>query len=118
MRYKIWDRQESLVTPTMAVLTPQQVFEKYPAAQLPNFKFIVCDAPISMGVFMEFEATKQHYKSQGAVIEDGMTDQEVLDAITEWEERPQEQTLSPEERIASTLEFQVMMNLPLESEVE
>ncbi len=69
-RYKIWDKQSNLITPTGKELTPEEVFAEYPAASLPNMKYIVCDAPISMGVFMEFEATKEHYKHLGAPITD------------------------------------------------
>ena len=116
MKYKIWDKQESLVTPTMKVKTPQEVFTEFPAAALPAFKFIVCDAPVSMAVFMEFETTKQQYKQMGVPIEDGMTDQEVLDAITYYEENPPEPEPSAEERIAGYMEYQIMMSLPTEGE--
>ena len=111
-KYKIWDRETSLVTPIGEVLTPGEVFARYPASGLANMKYIICDAPISMGVFMEFEATKEHYKRLGAPITDDMTDQEVLDAISYWEEHPPEPAPTAEERIAAMLEFQSMMMLP------
>lgn len=111
-RYKIWDKQSNLITPTGKELTPEEVFAEYPAASLPNMKYIVCDAPISMGVFMEFEATKEHYKRLGVPITDDMTDQEVLDAISYWEEHPPAPEPTAEERIAAMLEFQSMMMLP------
>ena len=111
-KYKLWDKQSNLITPTGKELTPEQVFAEYPAARLPNLKWIVCDAPISMGVFMEFEATKEFYKRLGVPITDEMTDQEVLDAISAWEENPPEPGPTVEERIAAMLEFQAMMMLP------
>lgn len=109
MKYKIWDKQSNLVTPTMKVMTPQDVFAEYPAAELEGFKFIVCDAPVSMGVFMEYETTKQTYKQLGAAITDGMNESQVLSAISHYEENPPETGPSPEERQASALEFQNMM---------
>lgn len=112
MKYKIWNKQDNLITPIGEVLTPTEVFTKYPMAKLPNFKFIICDAPINMGVFMEFEQTKEHYKNKGVEIQDGMTDQEVLDAITFFEENPPEPDATSEERIAAMLEFQAMMMIP------
>lgn len=115
-KYKIWDKQENLVTPSMKVFTPQEIFSQYPASRLNGFKFIVCDSPISMGVFMEFETTKAQYKQLGADIQEGMTDQEVLDAITAFEETPQLSEPTAEERIAAALEFQTMMSLPTEGE--
>ena len=111
MKYKIWNKTDNLVTPTMKVLTPQEVFEQFPASQLPNFKFIICDNPVSMGVFMEFESTKEHYKKLGADIGDDMTDEEVLQAITDFEEKPQSSEPTPEERLASMKEFEVMMKI-------
>lgn len=110
MKYKIWDKQEHLVTPTGKVLTPEQVFDRYPASR--NLKYIVADQPISMAVFMEFEATKTHYKRLGVPITDDMTDQEVLDAISAWEENPPAPEPTAEERIAAALEFQNLMLLP------
>ena len=113
-RYTIWDKQSNLITPIGKELTPEEVFAEYPAARLPNMKYIICDAPISMGVFMEFEATKEHYKRLGVPITDEMDDQEVLDAISDWEENPPEPEPTAEERIAAMLEFQAMMMLPEE----
>lgn len=115
-KYKIWNKQDPLVTPIGEVLTPEQVIQKYPAAGLPDMKYIICDAPISMGVFMEFEATKEHYKRLGVPITDDMTDQEVLDAISYWEENPPAPEPSPEERMAAALEFQAMITIPVEGE--
>ena len=111
MKYKIWNKTDSLITPTGKVFTPAQIFEQYPAANVTGIKFVVCDAPISMGVFMEFETSKEHYKQLGAVITEGMTDQAVLDAITFFEENPPAQEPSAEERIAAALEYQNLMNL-------
>ena len=116
MNYKIWNKEDMLVTPTGKVFTKEQVIQEYPMAALEGFKFIICDAPINMGVFMEFTQTKEQYKQAGADITDEMTDQEVLDAITEFEQRPQEVEISAEDRIAASLEFQTMMMLPTEGE--
>jgi hypothetical protein len=118
MRYKIWDRQETLVTPTMEILEPAQVFSQYPASLLPAFKFVIADQPINMAVFMEFESTKQHYAKLGVEFDEEMTEQEVLDAITAWEETPVQQIPSPEERIAAALEFQTLLNMPNFAEEE
>ena len=111
MKYKVWDKQETLITPIGEVLTAEQVKAKYPMAALPNFQFIICDAPISMGVFMELEQTKSHYKNLGAGITDDMTGQEVCDAITAFEENRPEPQPSADERIAASLEFQNMLSL-------
>ena len=112
MRYKIWNKTDSLITPIGEVLTPQQVIERHPAAGLEGMKYIIADQPISMAVFMEFEATKNFYKQLGVPITDDMTDQEVLDAISAWEENPPAPEPTAEERIAAALEFQNLTSLP------
>lgn len=112
MKYKIWDKQSNLITPIGEVLTPEQVFKRYPSSAIEGMKYIICDAPISMGVFMEFESAKNHYKALGVPITDNMTDQEVLDAISNWEENPPTPPPSPEERIAAAIEFQNLLNMP------
>lgn len=111
MKYKIWNGVDNLVTPIGEVLTAEQVKEKYPAAAIEGMKYIICDSPISMGVFMEFEATKKHYKNLGVPITDGMIDQEVLDAISYFEENPPQPEPTPEERMAAAMEFQNLLAL-------
>jgi hypothetical protein len=114
MKYKIWNGTDTLITPVGEVLSAEQVKSKYPASALDGMKYIICDSPISLGVFMEFTQTKESYKKMGANIVDGMTDQEVLDAITAFEDTPPpapSQEPTPEERIAASLEFQSMMLL-------
>jgi hypothetical protein len=109
MKYKIWDKKENLITPIGEVLSPEKVFEKMPAAL--HLKYIICDAPINMGVFMEFTATKEHYANLGVPFAVGLTDQEILDAISQWEyeqaNKPPEPTA--EERIAAAMEYDNMM---------
>jgi hypothetical protein len=112
MKYKIWNKTDNLITPVGEVLTPPQVIERYPAAGIEGIKFIIADQPINMAVFMEFEATKNIYKQQGVQITDDMTDEEVLQAIQEFEETPPVQMPTAEERIASALEFQNLLVMP------
>jgi hypothetical protein len=111
MKYKIWNKTDNLITPVGEVLTPSQVISKYPAAGIEGIKFIIADQPINMAVFMEFEATKNIYKQQGVQITDDMTDQEVLDAITAWEETPRVATPTAEERIAAAMEYQNLLSM-------
>lgn len=111
MKYKIWNRTDNLITPIGEILTPQDVIDRYPMAGIPDMKFIVCDAPISMGVFMEFEQTKAMYEQQGVEFTEEMTDQDILDAISYFEENPPEPEPSPEERMAAAMEFQNLLNL-------
>lgn len=112
MKYKIWDKTSTLVTPIGEVLTAADVIAKYPMAGLDGFKFIICDAPISMGVFMEYEQTKAHYAQAHSLDFTGKTDQEVLDMITFVEENPPAPEPTAEERTAAALEFANVLAMP------
>jgi hypothetical protein len=112
MKYKIWNKTDTLFAPSGEKFTAAQILAKYPLAEVPGVKFIICDAPISMGVFMEFEQTKMAYKQMGANIQDGQTVQEVLDAISDFEENPPSAGPSVEERTAAALEFLALNSLP------
>jgi hypothetical protein len=109
MKYKIWNKTDLLYTPSGKVVTPDEQFKDMPLSKVADF--IIADAPINCQVFMEFEQTKQIYKGMGVAITDGMTKQQVLDAITFFEEHPKEPEPTAEERIAAALEFQNLNNL-------
>lgn len=109
MKYKIWNGKDDLITPIGEILTAEQVVTKYPMAAKKDMKFVIVDAPISMGVFMELEQTKTAYKGMGVEITDDMTDQEVLDAISYFEENPVPVEPTAEERIAAAMEYDNLM---------
>ena len=111
MKYKVWNKIDNLYTPSGRMFTAEQMRVENPLAFLPNVKFIICDAPINMGVFMEFEQTKEAFKAMGAEIVDGMTDQQVLDAITAFENTPVVSEPTAEERLAAAAEFENLINL-------
>ena len=90
MKYKIWNKKDTLYTPVGTAFTKEQILKQYPLANVQGVDFIICDAPISMGVFMEYAQTKETYKNMGAEINDKMSKQEVLDAITAFENKPAE----------------------------
>lgn len=109
MKYKLWNGTDTIYTPDGTQFTPEQWREQFSWLNIPGIKCIIADAPMNGAVCMEFEQTKTVYKSSGAKITDDMTDQEVLDAISEFEENPPITVASAEERIAAALEAQVMM---------
>ena len=107
MRYKIWNRTDRLFTPSGDSFSAAEVLAKDPLAQTADF--IICDAPINMGVFMEFTQTKATYKQMGVPITDEMTTQEVLDAISYFEENPPIPEPTADERIAAAMEYDNLM---------
>lgn len=115
-RYKIWDGTSDIYTPSGAHFTAEQWKAKYPWVTIPGAKMIITSGLINGGAAMEFGVTKDSYKKMGAAITEGMTDEEVLAAIEDFEDNPpgaNEPTV--EERTAAALEFLAMNSLPDEA---
>jgi hypothetical protein len=119
-RYKIWDKSSDIYTPGKEKggknhwTAKEYIADKAPWAAIPTVKVIVGSGIINGGVFMEFDATKEFYKKQGANITDGMSDDEVIAAIEQFEDNPPaaDEESTAEERIAAALEAQVMLASP------
>lgn len=120
MKYKIWNKTDTLVSLAGEEFTAEQIFAKYAWAKKSLAKCIIADDIIELKVFMEFNQTKDFYKKQInsaiesgteglVVITDTMTDEEVLNAISVFEDTPIVTESTAEERIAAQLEFQSMM---------
>lgn len=115
MRYQIWNGTDSIITPSGAQFTAKEWGDRYPWAKLPGVKMIITAPPINGGAALEYGATVAQYKKMGADITDGMTDEEVLAAIEDFEDNPPDPGPSVEERTAAALEFLAMNSLPDES---
>lgn len=118
-RYVIWDKTSDIITPGRDRNGKQQwtaaeyIATHAPWAAIPGVKVIITNGVINGGVFMEYGATVEFYKKQGAAITDDMTDEEVLAAIEDWEDNPPvSDEPTTDERIAAALEYQVMSSLP------
>ena len=112
MRYQIWNKTDSIITPSGAQFTAQEWADRYPWAKLPGVKMVITAGPINGGCALEYAATVAHYKKAGAAITDDMTDEEVLSAIEDFEDNPPDPGPSVEERTAAALEFLAMNSLP------
>lgn len=112
-RYQIWNKIDNIITPSGAEFTAEQWKNKYPWIKFPGAKMIITAGLINGGAAMEFNATVEHYKKQGADIHDGMSDDEILAAIEEFEDNPPgANDPTVEERTAAALEFLAMNSLP------
>jgi hypothetical protein len=93
-RYKIWDKVEDIHTlgrdeNGKAQWTAAEYIQAHaPWANNPNVKVVVGGGAINGTVFMEFSSMVDHYRRMGAEIEDGMTDDEILEAIEDHEDKP------------------------------
>lgn len=113
LRYQIWNKTDDIFTPAGSKLTAEEWSERYPWVKIPGAKMIITTGLINGGAAMEFGATVAHYKALGASITDGMTDEEILAAIEDFEDNPPGYNEpSSEERIAAALEAQVLMAEP------
>ena len=112
MQYQIWNKLDDIITPSGAQFTAQEWADRYPWAKLPGVKMVITAPPINGGCAMEYSATVAHYKKAGAAITDGMTDQEVLAAIEDFEDNPPDPGPSVEERTVAALEFLALNSLP------
>ena len=118
-RYALWDKTSDIYTLGRDTngkaqwTADEYITEHAPWAANPKVKIIVGGGAINGTVFMEFDATVDFYKKQGAAITDGMTDEEILAAIEDFEDNPPASNeATAEERIAAALEYQVMASLP------
>lgn len=112
-RYKIWDGKEPIFTPVGEELTAEQWFERYKWAKIPGVKMIIGGGAINGLVAMEFGATVEHYKKQGCVISESMSDSEILQAIEDFEDTPRVDQTEPDatERMIALEEYKAMVEL-------
>ena len=111
MKYKIWDKQEPIYTPVGEMFTAQQWLDKWPWAKLPNTKCVISAGPINGAVMGEFSSFVEQYKKMGCPIDDAMTDEEILQAIEDFEDNPPEPEPTIEERAIALEEFKAMVTV-------
>lgn len=112
-RYQIWDKVSDIYTPSGAHFTAEEWAERYAWIKIPSAKMIITAPPINGGAALEWNATVEQYKRMGANIKDGMSDDQVLAAIEEFDDNPPgADEPSIEERTAAALELIALENMP------
>lgn len=114
MKYAIWNKQDNILTPIGEVLTAEQWISRYPMAGLDNITVVCGAGEINGSFFGTLGQMVRMYEESGCDFSDCVTDEEKLAKIEEFEKllNTPNQTPTPEERIASALEYQVMASLP------
>jgi len=108
MRYKIWNKQERIYTPSGHSFSAEEWLDRYAWAKNENVKCVISGGPIN-GAFMgEFSSFVEQYKKMGCPIDDAMTDEEILQAIEDFEDNPPEPEPTIEERAIALEEFKAM----------
>ena len=109
-RYKIWDKNETIYTPSGEEFTKEQWLARYKWANKPGAKMIICAGVINGTVAMEFNATVEHYKKRGCAIDTAtMTDEEILQAIEDFEDTPPVIEPDSTERMVALEEYKAMV---------
>lgn len=112
-RYAIWDKQSPVIVPTGKVYSARQWMDKYPAAALDSITVVCAAGEINGGFFGTLGQMVQLYEAQGADFSACTDPEEKLAVIEAFEDAlsAAEDTVSPEERIAAALEYQVLTSL-------
>ena len=111
-RYAIWDKQTPIITPIGEVLSAEQWIARYPMAALDSITVLCAAGEINGGFFGTLGQMKQMYENEGADFSACITDEEVLQAIEDFDAARDaaaaEAAAEPtsEERIAAALEAQ------------
>lgn len=117
-RYKMWDKTEDICTLGQDSKTgkcrwtaEEYMDVKAQWAKNPNAKVVVAGGDINGMIFRSFEELKYSVQRRGLEIPEGLSDDEVLLLIEEFQDRKNDEPIAPstEERIASALEFQNLL---------
>lgn len=114
-RYAIWNKVDPIITPIGEVLSAEQWINRYPVAGVEAIKVVCAAGEINGAFFGTLGQMVQVYEAQGCDFSACTTDEEKLEAIEAFEDAqnaPSEAEVTPEERIAAALEYQVMASLP------
>ena len=109
-RYKVWDKNEPIYTPSGEEFTKERWLARYKWANNPSAKMIIGAGVINGTVAMEFNATVEHYKKRGCVIDEAtMTDEQILQAIEDFEDTPSIPEPDVTERMVALEEYKAMV---------
>lgn len=104
-RYKIWNKEDKIITPVGEVLTPDEWIKRYPVA---NVLDTVCSGETINGAFFGiYNQMVEMYTRMGCDFSACTTQQEYLDAIEAFEDNQntsQEVAVTDQSRIADALE--------------
>ena len=131
-RYKIWNKQDVILTPIGEVLTAEQWIQRYPIAGVESVTVLCAAGEINGGFFGTLGQMVEMYESQGCDFSECATPEEKLAAIEAFEDAKLEAQIKAEEEaqrkaeeeaataemnaasmasIAASLEYQNMMTL-------
>lgn len=113
-RYQIWDKVSDIYTPVGEKVTPSEWISRYGWINAAGAVPVISAGLINGAYSGELGQMKRMCESRGATFDEGLSNEELLDAIEEFEDTPQtpvEQEPTAEERIAAALEYQNLLSL-------
>lgn len=113
-RYKVWNKEDPIITPNGLVFSAEQWKAKYPVAAIDTVKIVCGGGVVNGACFGIFEQMIVDAEKNGCDFTGCETDQDKLDAIEAFEDTRNAQSEGPttDERIAAALEYQIMASLP------
>lgn len=115
-RYAFWDKRSDIITPSGAVFSAEQWKQKFPAAALESITVVCAAGEINGALFSTLGQMKQTYEIKGCDFSACTSNQEILQAIEDFEDAEQAAASAAaaeptaEERIAAALEYQNLMS--------
>ena len=113
-RYAIWNKTDDIYTPVGIKKTPEEWIAQYNWINAPGAVPIVAAGLINGALVDELSQMKARCEQQGATFDEGLDNEQLLDAIEAWEDemnKPVEKEATAEERIAAALEYQNLLSL-------
>ena len=122
MKYAIWNKRDSVITPIGEVLSAEEWISRYPVAGLDSITVVCAGGEINGAFFGTLGQMTDLYGSQGCDFSNCETDQDKLDAIEAFEKAMntkkeptgvsnEELTATSLASIAASLEYQNMLTL-------
>lgn len=118
-KYQIWDKVSNVYTPSGNMYTAEEWINKYKWINIPGMVPVMSAGNINGAMIADLASMKKNAIAQGCTFTDGMTDEQVLEAIEAWENQKSEEakaavqeaanTPTTEERIAAALEYQNLL---------
>ena len=111
-RYAIWNKKTDVVTPIGEVLKAEQWLNRYPWIAIETAVPVVAHGFFNGGFCGELSQMKAICEAQGAEFADGLTAEELLEAIEAWEDSlasASTETVSDATRTADALEDLVLL---------
>lgn len=116
-QYAIWNKTDIIYTPVGKAFTPEEWINQYGWLTNPKAVPVVSAGLINGAFCVELSQMKQMYEQQGADFSACVTNEEILEAIEEFENEMNKHSTEPsvEERTAAVLEYLAINSMPDEA---